>query len=894
MSIRATRFALSISLAFAATFVLASAGPARAATYDAPLDTRKEGKVAFTSPPKAESAGDKIKVSFAVSTATDVEVAVLDAAGGVVRHLAAGLLGPHAPAPLTKDALAQVLFWDRTDDIGQPAGSGPFTVRVRLGATPRLDRHVGWDGNTFAGIVGLAVGKGGEVFVLTSEIYRGGTELRVLDARGKYLRTIMPYAADTPKERLATVGQLDIDGERLPIIFNGLGRTTYPLTSGMRRQSMAVHPKGYLVMVSALGTMAEHGPPRHLLAVDPRGGAPEGVNLVGPRVRKARGFMGGAGEGSAGCFDHVAASPDGQWVYLSVGPRSRLDGKRNGVLRMKWSDAAAGDLWLGKDEPGDDDAHFNSPEGLATDARGNLYVCDWGNNRVMVFDPDGKLLGKLAVDKPQQIAVDAASGDVYVLSLNLQPRWGLLWGGESVLRKFKFAFAPGAAGEAKELARLDNKGMYLMALDPSASPARLWIAGPGLYPVADKGDRFEAGPSAANRDGLELPWFIAGDPDRNRVLIYEHSEAGKSSPGIIAMDLTTGKKSALCKGTDMALDRGGNVYAMGGRDNAIYRYDPSGKPLPFSALGTNKLMTKGYRGYGPFLGLPGLAVAPNGDIYVMRTSNYGDAQSYGGRVDVFSSDGKPKAESIIDGLGYGDCGLGVDAAGNIYVGANVKPADKLFPPAFVGKLPDKGWVWWKAERPFPWNYPYYYSYLYHWGSVFKFGPGGGAFYGQNARQAKDPKYGPPKPADSLANAPADAVTYRSGYLAWDVKEAGAQWRYAGCGIVPTSDCNWGDPYCICHQSHLAVDEYGRSFVPDVFQFSVMMLDTSGNQVARIGRYGNADSAGPGSTIPDPEIGLAWPAYVSVRGGKLFISDALNRRITVVKFEPSAEATCTAR
>jgi len=47
----------------------------------------------FAQPPTAEADGTGVKISFAVEEATDVEVAVLDAAGRVVRHLAAGRLG---------------------------------------------------------------------------------------------------------------------------------------------------------------------------------------------------------------------------------------------------------------------------------------------------------------------------------------------------------------------------------------------------------------------------------------------------------------------------------------------------------------------------------------------------------------------------------------------------------------------------------------------------------------------------------------------------------------------------------------------------------------------------------------------------------------------------------
>lgn len=857
-----------------------------AGTYEAPLDSKKAGAVSFVAAPKAEAAGGKVKIGFEVSAATDVEVAIVDAKGAVIRHLAAGLLGKNAPAPFTKDALVQDIIWDRTDDAGRPAAGGPFKVRVLAGLTPRLEKYAGFDGNCLRNIMGLAVGKDGELFVLMSETHRGGTDMRVLDRNGKYLRTVIPYAANTPKERMAPVGMLEVEGERLPLIHNALARTNYPLINGMHHQTMAFSPKGYLVMVSALGTMAEQGPPRYLLALHPEGGAPEGVSFVGPQLRQGvKGMLGGAGEGTLGLFDHVSVSPDGEWVYLSAGQYSRYAWKRNAVMRMKWSDKDAGAAWLGKDEAGADDAHFNNPTGLAVDKAGNVYVCDWGNNRVMVFTAEGKLLGKFPVDKPHQIAVHPISGEIYVMCCAIQPKWGRLVGDDSTLRKF----SAWGKGEAKELAKLDLRGKNVMTLDPSASPAKLWVGGNGLCPVIDNGATLDAGAAVDNDNSMHHPTYIAGDPARNRALVYENGDVS-----VYQVDLATGKKSKFCKGTYVTLDRDGNVYVMGGRDNAIYRFDPSGKPLAFSGVGSNKILTKGYRGFGPNMGMPGLCVDVKGNIYVSRNSNYGNADSYGERVDVYGPDGNLARENILDGLGYGDCGLGVDAAGNIYQGMNLKPADKPFPAAFMGKVPAKTWTYWRAgqERDAPWSYAYYNPYLWHWGAVFKFGPTGGAVYGQHPWNLKRADYGEPKPTDKLANAPADATSYRSAYLGYEIKVAGALWRYHGCGIIPSSgDGLQPDPGCACYNSQLAVDEYGRVFAPNPFRFSVEMLDTSGNQLARIGRFGNADSAGPGSRLPEPEIAFAGPGYVSVADGKVFVTDTSNHRVVVVRLQPTAAAEC---
>ncbi|MDD4888808.1 MAG: hypothetical protein PHU85_02670, partial [Phycisphaerae bacterium] len=164
------------TVAISVVSVLMSAAVAMAGTYEAPLDVNKDGDVKFVVAPKAEAAGGgaaKVKISFEVSAATDVEVALIDGQGKVVRHLAAGLLGKNAPEPFKKDALAQDVLWDRTDDAGKPVAgaAGALKVRVLAGLKPKLEKYVGFDGNCLPNIMGLAVGKDGELFVLMSETF---------------------------------------------------------------------------------------------------------------------------------------------------------------------------------------------------------------------------------------------------------------------------------------------------------------------------------------------------------------------------------------------------------------------------------------------------------------------------------------------------------------------------------------------------------------------------------------------------------------------------------------------------------------------------------------------------------------------------------------------------
>ena len=102
------------------------------------------GKVEFKTPPKVSRSGDQISVAFAVNETTDVEVAVLNAKGQVVRHLAAGVLGGKNPPPAPlKAGLEQQLTWDSKDDLGKAATGGPFQVRVRAGLSVQFGRTIG-------------------------------------------------------------------------------------------------------------------------------------------------------------------------------------------------------------------------------------------------------------------------------------------------------------------------------------------------------------------------------------------------------------------------------------------------------------------------------------------------------------------------------------------------------------------------------------------------------------------------------------------------------------------------------------------------------------------------------------------------------------------------------
>jgi hypothetical protein len=453
-------------------------------------------------------------------------------------------------------------------------------------------------------------------------------------------------------------------------------------------------------------------------------------------------------------------------------------------------------------------------------------------------------------------------------------------------------FGPWNGKPPEELARVEleakNRVAEFMALDASVTPHRLWVSfytgynrPCELIPVTDEGRSLQLGEAVGESGGLDCPSFLAADPQRKRLIVAEHGD------GHWRIDVESGERTRFqLPGNDLALDRDGNIYLMGGYDsNALLRFNPEGKPLPFSATGTNKLDVK-FRGYGPDMGLRGHCIAPSGDLYVRRSPNHACAAT----VDVWGPDGTLKQAALVNGAGSGDSGIGVDNRGNIYLGMNLKPAAEPIPADFAKRVPAAAWSYYRQiDRPPPWSYQYANPYLFHLGAIFKFGPEGGQIYGNFSSKA-------PQIDERLAldKAPAEATAYKSGYLGWDVKVVGAKWRYPGIGIIPHSfDRFTGDDGCECLQSQLDADPYGRVYAPSAFYSSVEMVDAAGNRLARIGAYGNADSAGPGSQVPEPEIALAWPAECDYAeaDGRLYVSDSVNRRVLVVRFDATAAETC---
>jgi hypothetical protein len=110
---------------------------------------------------------------------------------------------------------------------------------------------------------------------------------------------------------------------------------------------------------------------------------------------------------------------------------------------------------------------------------------------------------------------------------------------------------------------------------------------------------------------------------------------------------------------------------------------------------------------------------------------------------------------------------------------------------------------------------------------------------------------------------------------------GTEWLYAGASPIIAGGCS-------CQTMRHHTDWYKRSFVPEAYRHSVAVLDTAGNLVMHIGRYGNFDDAGrmkPGT----PDIPMTAVRFVSATDNYLAFADYGERRV-ILRLEYHAEET----
>jgi hypothetical protein len=800
--------------------------------------------------PSTGSGQGKVKISFTASAPTDVEVAILGTDGKVVRHLAAGVLGPKAPAPL-KPGLAQELFWDGKDDYGKAlpsvaSGGGGFKVRVALGLKPTFERMIGDNPGQIFCPQALAVSPKGELYVLHifGRIHPedNSAACTVFDRNGKYLRTILPYPANLSEEKLAGIKRIELSsGAKAPFLYDAETRAILAGAGNVVAHQPVATADGRFVFIGHIECPKRYNNPgeKQVTVINGDGSMPTG----GPYRTALASWSKSGGA--------LALAPDGETFYAT------------GIAEEKSAATAVLRFGLDDKEPTPFiNKGLKTPTGLAVDKEGNVYVADGGAGQVAVFKPDGSPLGALKADKPDQVTVSPRTGAVYVFTE-----------GRRVLKFDSWkAAAPAAAVEVKLATTNREHKSLLLAVDSSAEPTVVWAGIGGghfssgslgdVWRIEDRGGSLGAPASINSLAGNDRPAVgpvkaMALDRANRRLLVNTEVfdlASGKWSKGLRSF---TGMQSGV---GSFGLD--GKLYVQS-YFNKTARYGPDLKPLPFAA-GTKGLMDLTESGGVGEIHASGVTADPAGNVYLIWNKGKGEPGDgpHPHDLALCKPDGTVVNKHLVSSQIRQLCSVRLDLQGNIYLGVGVRPAGTLRPEGLKGDL-GKPYVSRIRSSELEW-----YERLY--GCIVKFGPDGGAI---------------------RAGAGGVPVEYGwAGDKGFKAEIKGAKWLHFGASPVVSWRNGFPD-VCFCESPRFDVDRYARVFYPDAGRFRVGVLDTGGNEICTFGAYGNPDSAGPKSAIPTPDIPLFWPYMIEADDGAVYIGDRLNRRVVEVKLEHAAEETC---
>jgi len=923
--------------------LLLAAGPAPAADFDE-LKVKREPVFEFARKPAVTRAGDRVSVGFETRGFCDATVAIENAEGRIIRHLASGVLGPNAPAPFQKNSRQQTLVWDGKDDqeayVDDKAGC---TVRVSLGLKPQFERTLFWSPKKrISDYPPLLAAVEDGVLVCEG---RGVDFVRLFDHRGNYLRTVYPFPADKlDKLQGVETRRFPQDDQVLPV-KKGFVQATL-LTSGS--SSVVELAMKFGDGFAATG-MAAKGQrialaDRQLnrLALD---GTTGGLALAGAKTsislrREGADYLLGPSS--------LAFSPDGNTVYLAgyfwKEPVSYLYRHRclPVVMKVGFAGAEGAQVFAGSPKPeaiGAGPLGLKSATSVAVDSQGRVYLSDYVANRVLVFAPDGKHLKTIETARPAVVKIHPKTDELYVFTFLVPTELVADEEVQPAITRFgpfdkpeKIASEP-LPFKAEKLGWYRGWGLrYSVELDGLVDPPTIWIVGQRAQVTQKTVSDFGQGVLGALAEDQWLDsstwllerkdgkWAVARDfakeaakevvrtkppafsrqrlyvnPRDGKLYLTEDLGFGKSFKQMVRIDPETGKVGTVevpFDSEDLAFDLDGLAYLR--TDTLVVRYDPATwrevpfdygearKAVGFSSLGGGRqadviagLATPGQRPV--FWHQGGMWVNAKGHLAVCCASRSqpadrnegirfraamegGTAYSpmiYPGRVrwqeiHIWDRHGKKVAEDVVPGIGVSD-GLGLDKDDHVYLMA-----------ALCRVFGGGG------------RYPNIMS-----GTVMKFAP-------RKARILGDSGHAPvPLPEADRPKRPPDAVGAPPG-SAW---VQGAEWLYGGAGysgMIMTS-IGFG---CCCWNARYNIDYFARSFAPEIDHYSVAVLDSGGNLILRLGRYGNVDDGRPlepkgGPPDPRPlggdEVGLFHAAYVAAHTDRrLFIADAGNGRVLSVK------------
>jgi sugar lactone lactonase YvrE len=397
------------------------------------------------------------------------------------------------------------------------------------------------------------------------------------------------------------------------------------------------------------------------------------------------------GTGTAASFN----SPGG--IAVDVSGNVYVADCYNNMIRKITSDGAvttlAGSGTQGSANGTGTTASFNSPGGIAVDASGNVYVADYGNDRIRKISSAGMVstlagseygnedaIGTSAkFREPRGVAVDA-SGNVYVVDTgNNRIRKITAKGEVTTLSGFSYGNEDGttyASFHSPEGIAADASGNVFVADTVNNEIRKITNGGVVTTLAGSESAGKNNGKGTAAK--FHMPRGVAVDASGNLYVADTGNNLIRkiTSAGVVTLFAGISSGSANGIGTDasfyrpagVAVDASGNLY-IADRDNHLIRkitskgavttLAGSGLPGNTDGIGTAAKLNSPW----------GIAVDASGNVYVADTGNHVIRKITAGVVSTLAGSG---AAGNVNGKGAAarfksPRGVAVDAKGNVYV-----------------------------------------------------------------------------------------------------------------------------------------------------------------------------------------------------------------------------------
>ena len=922
------------------------------------LKVKREEIFEFAILPSVIRQGDRVEISFETKGYCDVTIAIENKDGIIVRHLASGVLGVNAPVPFQKNSKKQILIWDGKDDQEAYVGNkDECRIRVSLGLKPQFERNVLWAPHRRISSKRALLTSCQEGMLVFEG--QGVDQLKMFDHAGNYKKTIYPF----PAEKLSQVQGLSIhefpqDGQKLPLKLGHVQSTL--LSSGNSSSASDIFGNGRAAdaMATNKNTLLIAQNKLNWLGLD---GTTNGRDILGADISREvslgtiHGFKGGnynIGPKS------MAFSPDGKWVYMTCyfWDFSWHQGALNAVTRMATDKNEAPILWKGslnqskynclpeERQTGVAPADFIQPMSVACDSDGKVYIADYFNDRIQIFNEDGSFVTSINSNKPTKVTVHPKTGEIYVFSWAVS---GIEWHNATkknpqcievpaTLTKIE-SFKTPEKQIKFELplfwSTYDNVHLYKnqkggtdhqpdgwwnsVEIDFFATEPTIWLipaklawggekAAPKLYVI--KGDKLVLQRDTGIEVKNKIPLIAPAPFSRQRMcvnkatgLLYLYEQTNgtdKNFDRVTEFNPENGVSKLIelpCHAEDMCFDINGLVYLR--VDQGVIRFNFSTwKEVPWDyGEESQSVMFSGTSGgrsvqsdsilrvpggrTNPFWHLSGMEISSRGHLAV---STYNSARKtvrndgviapkvnitekkylppiYPGRfqwgeIHIFDKQGKIVIQDALQGVGHMD-GVGIDKDDNLYI---MLGATRLINGIKYDNIPSD-----VTE------------------TIVKVHAGRGKILSASKEIGLVlPDSEQPKRMAEVSGG------IGSGGNAW---VENAEWFYAGVG---SSFINQPAPSCCCWNSRFTLDLLGRTFAPEIRHSSIAVLDTAGNLILRIGKYGNVDEGKPLILDPDnktprsiggDEVSLFYAPFVATyTDRRVFIADPGNGRIVSVK------------